>query len=562
MHKLLRLSVSLLMLSLAVADARAQQDGVLQVNDSIHRFLLRQQTAGRLPGAFLSHQPLSAYEARRYLDSLAAHPDTLNRVDRHLLAHFRGEAPGPGAAWVHQRLSFLYPNGRDVGSAQGDGYAIQINPLLNTSVGSARQTKGEDRPGQVSTWQNLRGARLSGHVGKHIFFEARVEEIQRRPILPDIEGATIPRERNVSFLPGRAGEASSTVYDYTHAMAVVGFRSKFFEIRFGRDRNRWGTGINSLMLSDYASVYDQLQIRTTFWRLQYVNLFTAMEDGFARQGASFPRKYGAFQKLSLNLSSRLQIELFESVIHIPDTTREGRRPGYGVEFLNPLIFLHQAEKEHDKLGSVTVGAGLSWIVRPGIRPYGQLLLTELVVKELFAGDGWWGNKWGYLIGLHLADLALNRVDLRLEYARVRPYTYSHHGSSNYLHYNDVLGHPAGQNMEDLAVFFNYRFTRRLSTALNAAFTRRGRDTETENFGGDPRLSYDTRVSEYGVNLLQGIRQESLLLEAHIDYELLPDLFLEGAVRVESVDDEETGLYRYVEPSLSLRWGLPFRSIRY
>ena len=53
-----------------------------------------------------------------------------------------------------------------------------------------------------------------------------------------------------------------------------------------------------------------------------------------------------------------------------------------------------------------------------------------------------------------------------------------------------------------------------------------------------------------------------MLEAYLDYELLPGLFLEGAVRVESVDDELTGLYRYVEPHLSVRWGLPFQSVRY
>ena len=54
----------------------------------------------------------------------------------------------------------------------------------------------------------------------------------------------------------------------------------------------------------------------------------------------------------------------------------------------------------------------------------------------------------------------------------------------------------------------------------------------------------------------------MLVEARVGYELLPSLFLEGVLRAESVDDAERGLDRYVAPSVSLRWGLPFQSVRY
>ncbi len=555
-----RLALAGLLLLLAPA-ALAQRDGLLQTGDQVSEFLLRQQALGRLGGAFLLSQPLSAYEAQRYLDSLAVRAETLSAVDRALLQRFRGERPGPGTETVRRWSALLYRNGEDLLSVAGDDFALQLSPAAYLSYGRARQTASATRPGTTPVWQNTRAVRASGHVGP-VFFESRIEETQQRPVVAEIEGATSPRERVVRFLPLAAGERDRGTYDFGRAMGIVGFHSEHFEVRFGRDRNRWGAGTNSLWLSDFAPVYDQLQVRTSVWRLQYVNLFTAMEaqSVFPERERALPRKYGAFHKLALNVTDRLQVELFESAIFLPDTL--SGRSAYDVSFLNPIIFYHQVEKDYNYRGNLGVGAGLSWVARPGVRPYGQVLLTEFQAKELFSSRRAWSTKWGVLLGLHLADLPVENLDLRAEVARIRPYTYSHHADGNYTHYNDPLGHVAGQNLWDAALFVRYRPRPRVRLALNGAFTRRGRDTEAENFGGDPRRSYDERVRDLGVRLLQGVRRDELLLELEAGYELLPGLFLEGGLRLESSDDEETGVYRYAAPFALVRWGLPFRSVRY
>ncbi len=556
-----RLVPALLGLLLLAAPATAQRDGLQQIGDQVSEFLLRQQTLGRLDGAFLLSQPLSAYEAGRALDSLALRTDDLSAMDRTLLARYRGERPGPGVTTVNGWASVLYQNGEDMLSTEGDDYGFQLNPSAYLTVGYARQTESETRDGSTPIWQNTRAIRASGHIGP-VFFESRIEETQQRPVAPAIEGGTIPRERRVRFLPQETGNRVEGTYDFGRAMGIVGFRSKYFEVRFGRDRNRWGAGTNSLWLSDFAPVYDQLQIRTNVWRIEYVNLFAAMDaqSVFPDRERALPRKYGAFHKLALNVTDRLQIELFESAIFLPDTL--SGRSAYDVSFLNPIIFYHQVEKDYNFRGNLAVGAGAAWTVTPGVRPYGQVILTEFQAKELFSSRRAWSTKWGFLLGLHLADLPIENLDVRAEVARIRPYTYSHHADGNFTHYNDPLGHAAGQNLWDLALFLRYRPHPQVRLALNGAFTRRGRDTETDNFGGDPRRSYDDRVRDTGVTLLQGIRRDELLLELEGGYELLPDLFLSAGLRFESTDDEETGLYRYAAPFALLRWGLPFRSARY
>ena len=551
----LRLFLCLIVLCCALP-AWAQQDGLLQLGDPLHRFLQRQQIQGRLPTAFLSHQPLSAYDARRYLDSLDAFVPAMSGVDQRLYARFRGEAPGPGVRTFQKVMPFAFRNGRDFLSGQGDGYAIQVNPLFYLTYGRARQTERADRDATVPVWQNTRGVRASGHVGRHLFFETRIQENQRRDVWPVIDLQTAPRLGDTKI--DDAGE----VYDYWFATGIVGFRSKFFEVRLGRDRNRWGFGTGSLVLSNYATTYDQLQIRTTVWRLQYTNLFTSLALPSRSSASRFvPRRYGAFHRLALHLPGRLDLELFESILFASSDSLGLRDSGFELAYLNPIIFLRAVEADRGSPDNALLGAGMAWRAFPGLRLYTQLLIDELTVGRI--GEGWWGNKWGWLAGLDVADLGIDNLWLRLEYARLRPYLYSHRSTTSaYLHFNDLLGHPAGANAHDVALLAEYQPATRLRAALTLAYTRRGRNPDGQNFGADPTLSSETRASDTDVRLLQGVRQTRLLVEGYAGYEFLPDVYLELALRAETIDDAETGTERYLAPFVMLRWGLPFQSVRY
>lgn len=549
--------VALFCLFLLAAPLRAQQDGLLQLDDDLDRFLVRQHAAGRLPEAVLTHRPLSAYQARVYLDSLALRTAGLSRTDRLLLARFRGDTLAAGAGWAQRRAAFLYPNGQDFVGVEGDGYAIQINPLLYLGYGQGRQTAREGREASVPVWQNTRGVRGSGHLGP-IFFEARVEENQRRDVRYTRErrGNTAPRLGNVQDF------ASGTALDYYRATGIVGFRSRFFEVRAGRDRNRWGPGRTSLFVSDYATAYDQLQIRTSVWRLEYVNLFANFTNlgPVTRSAEPFPRRFGAFHHLTLRLPGRVDISAYEGVM-FTDTSSAHRRDGFDVAYLNPIIFYRSVEQDRNSPDNALVGLSIGWTAVPGVRVYGDLLLDELTAELI--GKKNWANKWAWTLGAHVVDLPVSGLSLRGEWTRLRPYLYAHiTPASAFLHYGDGLGHPAGPNAVDWSFFADYQATPRLHAQLNVGYTRRGRNTETENYGSDASLPYTTRVSNTDVTILQGVRQTQWLVEASVGYELLPRLYAAGAVRAESLSDAETGLDRYVSPFVLLRWGLPFQSMRW
>ena len=534
--------------------ASAQTDGVLQVDDDIHHFLFRQQTTGLLDFAFLTSQPLAAHVARAMLDSLATRRERLSFTDQRILDKLRGAATWRTTGAIRDRVPFVYANGVDFFSSSGDGYRFQLNPLLNARVGRAWLSGRGDGDERVPVWQSTRGVRASGSFLDAVFFEARVEENQRRVVDAryDPDRKTAPRLGKANF------DADRNVLDYLVATGVVGYRSRFVEVRFGRDRNRWGPAVGAIGLSNFATVFDQLQIRTTFGPVQYTNVFASLATGRVQESDSvIPKKYASMHRLSVQLPYRVELALYESVIFATDSL--GARKSFDIAYLNPVIFLRAVEADRGSPDNVLLGGSASWVAYPGYRVYAGILLDELRVSQI--GKSWWANKWAVQWGAHFVPHP--SVDIRAEYTRLRPYLYAHREPLNAMvHYDDGLGHPAGPNAIDLLVALNARASDRLSAAITFYQTVRGRDSTGTNFGADPRLPNGTRTSDEGVDILQGVRQRERFVEVLVSYEFLPRLYGDVSVAYVEIDDAVAGLDRYVRPFVGLRWGLVPLSDRY
>jgi hypothetical protein len=561
--RVLLVAVLLAVLPAAPA-ARAQTDGLLTLDDETHRFLEAQRTKGHLPGAFLTHRPLSVYEARRYLDSLAARDSAtqlLTAAHRQQLARLRGGRARPGAAWAQRSFS-LYENGRDLLSFEGERYAFQLNPRYYGHLGPTLRQETSGRFANDVAWRNTRGLRFSGHVGDHLFFESRVSENQWRPVWPAFENNTAPRVGHISFYD------DGDPYNFFEATGVVGLRSRHFEVRLGRARNHWGPGQGSVFLSDYGTVYDQAQVRATLGPLQYSYLLARFLDTETQAVASGPRRpsrYGVFHHLTVHATDALTFDLYEGVIMGRDTTAGGRN--FDPAYLNPAVVFRPVERDLGSGGNALLGVGGEWRPLSGAALYGQFVLDELRVSEI--GNQWWANKWGWMLGLHVVEPGVPHLSARLEAARLRPYLYSHRTSASaFTHMGDVAAHPAGPNSVDLSLFLNYEPPGPWRALLSASWTVRGRNAVgpdggvTANYGGDPTTPSRSRVRRYGVSMLQGIRQRHGALDAALGYEVLPNLRVTGALRAERLVDAERGTDYYLSPRLLLSWGLPFQQLRY
>ena len=550
-----------------LSDARAQSEGLLQPEDDVHRFLDRQRVLGHLPGADLGAKPLSVARADALLDSVATRDSLLAPIDRRRLAELRGDRVGGLLGPALARRTALYRDPRAFASVTGVAgrtpYGFEAAPIAFLDGGPARQTEGPDA--LSSTYRLTRGARVAGHVGR-VFFDARATENQTQIPLGAVQRAEVTGPR-LGFavypdetLPG---------YDYTVSSGVVGYRGDVFEARFGRDRNAWGFGRESVVLSDFATVYDQLQLRWDVWRLGFQSLYARFNDPRTpgQSDGLLPQRYAALHRLAVDLGRGVELEAFETIVFATDTTDQGRRGGFELAYLSPVQFFRATERDLGSPDNAMLGVGAAWRAAPGLRLYGQGLLDELTASRFF--DDYWGNKWAFIAGAEVSDPGLPGVgrlrglDLQLEYARLRPYLYSHRETATgFVHYGDALGHPAGPNASDLSLSARYRPAAHLELALDAAYTVRGRNTDSLNYGSDPERSFRDRVSNDDVPTLQGVRQTEWIAEGRAGARLLPDLSAGAAVRLRSVDDALDGRRRYVAPVVYLRWGLPFASDRW
>src|SRR5690606_13544251 len=155
-------------------------------------------------------------------------------------------------------------------SVEGDEYGFEAEPLGVLAFGPVRQSQRLDREATTTAWQNTRGVRAAGHLDAgsgfgRLFFETRLEENQVKLPRSALAPRTAPRL-------GFVTRPSDGVYDYFVVTGVVGYHTRHLEARFGRDRNRWGFGRESVVLSNFPTVYDQLQLRWKVWRLDFTNL--------------------------------------------------------------------------------------------------------------------------------------------------------------------------------------------------------------------------------------------------------------------------------------------------
>jgi hypothetical protein len=560
------LLLALLALLGAAGPLAAQTEGLLQIESDAERFLLRQHALGRLPDLDPGALPLNARRAQVLLDSLADAPG-LSAVDRRLVAGFRGtNAFGLATDAVASRTP-LYPNGRSFVYVAGDGYGVEVEPLLDLSAGPAYVNRPGGGPEEWARAQTLRrGARLAGHVGR-FFTEVRVTENQDLVPLGSRPFRTAPRIGWARTTDPTA-ESPDPTYDYLRSTGIVGYRDRFVEVRAGRDRGRWGFARGALLLSDYATEYDHVQAHLQAGPFTVQSLYARFLD--PRERGSFDgdgvveQRYGVFHRAALRPGLGLEFEVFEAVVFgdRDDDNRNGFEPAY----LVPFALYRAVERDLGSPDNVLLGAGAAWRVAPGWRLYAQGLLDELTAGRFF--EDAWTNKWGFVLGAQVVDPAvpglgrLRDTDLRVEYARLRPYLYAHRDSlTAAVHWADGLGHPAGPNASDLTVRLAHRPTADVEVSLDAWTTVRGRNTDSLNYGADPWRPYTDRV-DGPTPTLQGVRQRVAYADLRLGARVLPDAHLGLALQARLTEDALAGGSGVLTPQVFLRWGLAESGPRY
>ncbi|PHR70168.1 MAG: gliding motility protein RemB [Lutibacter sp.] len=419
---------------------------------------------------------------------------------------------------------------------QGQDYWLTLDPIVDLQVGKA---------GDINTFNNTRGVLFQGALGDKLSFSTTIYESQGRfaDYVNKYAESLAPAGGNPAIIPGRgiAKEFKEDAYDYPVATGYLSYTpNKFFNFQFGHDKNFIGDGYRSMLLSDNSSPYPFFKMNTKFWKIKYTNLWMWLKDVRPEVTVDgvFKQKFMASHYLSYNVTKKLNIGLFESVIWENSNDR-----GFDINYLNPLIFYRAIEfSTGSRGGNAIVGLSAKYRWNDKVSLYSQLLIDEFSTAEIAKGTGYWGNKSGFQIGVKYHNaFNVKNLFLQAEYNTARPFTYSHNEITlNYGHNNQSMAHSWGANFSEFIGIAHYTKGRWYCDAKIVA-GKKGFDIEGDaaSYGGDIYRNYEDRPNDYGVEIGQGNTANIFIGDVQVGYLLNPatNLKLFGGFTFRNFDPE-------------------------
>ena len=375
------------------------------------------------------------------------------------------------------------------------GQAYQITPILEFNGGY------QFRDSSQSVYSAIGGLQFNWHIDNDWYAQIQAAGLQLR----NPEYLQVYQE-TANITPGLGytnnGEfGSSGVY----LAGKVGYNApKFFSFELGNDKNFWGEGYRSLILSQNTASYPYLKITTDVWKVRYVNIWAQMRDiSRGERWADARKKYTSIHALSWNFNRKWNLTLYEMVIWQAEDTLSDR--GLDLNYLNPVIFYRPVEFSLGSADNEIVGLNLSFRPNDKTQVYSQVLLDEFLFRELVDRTGWWANKFGVQFGVKAYDVLTQNLNLQTEINYVRPFTYTH-GSvlQNWGHLNQSMAHPLGTNFVEWVNHISFQkndwlFSNEFIWAIY------GRDRDGDNYGGDLFRSYKGPLKTYDNYIAQGLK---------------------------------------------------------
>jgi len=387
---------------------------------------------------------------------------------------------------------------------QGKDYWFTIDPILDLQVGN-------DSEGG-STYNNTRGVFIQAGLGKRFNFTTSFYESQGRfaQYFNDYAESLKAFGPDPAIIPGRGigKRFKDDSYDYPVAEAYLSYTpAKFLNVQFGYGKNFIGDGYRSLFQSDVASPSTFLKTNLKFWKIKYTSTWMwnkDVRDQVVLPDGSFLTKYVANHYLSWNVSKRLNLGFFESVVWSNENDR-----GFDASYLNPIIFLRAAEfNSGQDAGNAILGLSAKYKWNNKVNLYGQFLVDEFSLSDVRAGDKSWKNKFGFQLGAkYFNAFGVDGLLLQAEYNQVRPYTYSHNTVVlNYTHNNQPLAHLWGANFREMVLIGRYNYKRWFADA-KLIFGERGFSfndgVDNAYYGGNLFGNENNRPSDTGIEIGQG-----------------------------------------------------------
>ena len=520
-------------LVLLLACGLSAQSVYVPLNHWAYEFIERFEAKGVVTGALNGTKPYSREEMTGYLLQIEDKVNggyKLNSVEENQFQFLRFEfgeefleLTGSNGAHYPTRIEqiknsrvfgkvfpgFMYRNNRNLLDFHSEVFHAYIDPIFYQQVLYANP----DTVGSTErVHERTHGFTLRGRLGTHLgfFFDFRdTKEWGTRDYPNQFD---ISRE-GLGFVNGYG---THIWHDETNAYLMGGV--PYLQVMLGKDWNVWGPGYRgSLALSGNATSYDQIKLQSRVWRLKFTWLlgFLRTFPRITRQDGNTNPKNIVAHRIELDVAKWLDIGLYEMVVF-------GNRQ-FEFAYLNPINFYRSAEHFVSDDDNASMGFDFEMLAIPSVKLYGELLIDDLNTGK---SKNYFGNKLAMLAGgLWVDAFRLPNLDARLEYARTRPYIYTHRNDINkFTHFNTGMGHWIGPNADNLYARVQYRFSKSLYLAGTFEYYRHGDNEPDRNVGGsldEPRTGQDSEIAKF----LDGIVEKRTTIGLEMSYEIFRNLYL-------------------------------------
>lgn len=422
-------------------------------------------------------------------------------------------------------FKYLFQKNSDFYQVSTDDFDVHVSPIVHYSQGSSN---GGDLGATKKMFINTRGIEIRGRINKKLGFYTMMADNQATsPVFFARYFESYPGIPYQSFVKIKDENFKELQADYFQAFGYISFKPiKSLTMTFGHDKNFIGSGIRSMILSDFSAPYLQLKSRLKIGRFEYLSILGQMTNlqvqNLGNSSTSFPPKYMAFHHLNVNITKKLNVGVFESVFY-------GKRDhGFEFNYLNPVIFYRFVEGFLGSTDNAMVGADFKLNLFKSISTYGQYVLDEYNSKE-FKKDGWWSKKYTWQLGAKYYDVfKIRNLDAQIEFNRARPYSYSHFTTStNMVNYNMPLAHPLGANFKEVIVKTSFHPIPNLQVSYIYMKALKGEDKDSLNYGGNLMLNNRyNRVGDYNNYIGQGLENTIRNWKIEASYMVYQNMFLD------------------------------------
>ncbi len=556
--------ICLFILFVCYTKATAQSAYMPLHPDAYHLVERYEIRTGRMSDNLPTHaKPYQRRAVARFADTVATSLPALSRADKFNLAYLQND----NAEWSDsakndsKRPIFkkLYQKKSDFYHVSTADFDLHINPVFYGSV-------GKEQNNTETPYLNTRGIELRGMIARKIGFYTFFTDTQATfpTYVTDVITRlnAVPNEgyykrtlggNNVDFLTARGYITGDIIKEK-------------ISVQFGYDKNQIGSGYRSLFLSDFSSNYLFMKLNTNIWKINYQSIFAQMTAEKLNSDGYYPQKFMAIHHLSINLTPKLQVGIFEAIVfNRIDTTAQRNKNGYfDFRYLNPIIFYRSIEQQAGSPDNANVGFDIKYYFAKRFMVYAQLLIDELLIAEIRKGRGWRGNKQALQIGAKYIDaFGIKNLDLQGELNIVRPYTYSHNFKySEYSNYNQPLAHPLGANFREMLGIVRYQPLARVQLVGKVFYTKYGTDADSLNWGGNIFRNNTIKIQEYGNRVAQGNRTSLLFLDFVLTYQLKHNMCVDFKQTYRKETPDLTPQRTTFFTSIAFRWNIAARAYEF